>query len=257
VAVAFARLRHEREEALRRVTQVAQVAQRAILREPPPRIAHVRLAGAYVSAVDEALVGGDLYETALTPYGVRVIVGDVRGKGLDAIGLAARVLSAFREHALQFAGVADLARAIDREVAAAVDEEEFVTALLVEFPFEQEVVRIVNCGHHPPLRVSESVEATFLATGPADLPFGLGPAPVEQDFQLRCGDRLLMYTDGLVEARSSSGEEFSLGTRAHVLRQEDLRLAVDALVADLRQHVGDRLTDDLALLLCERLANGR
>lgn len=253
VAVAFVGLRTQREDALRRVTQVAQVAQRAILREPPPRIAHVRIAGAYVSAADEALVGGDLYETALTPFGVRVIVGDVRGKGLEAIGLAARVLSAFRENALQCEAISDLALAIDKDVSANVDDEEFVTGALVEFAFGDELVRIVNCGHHPPLRVSEQLEPTFLASGAADLPFGLGPSAVETEYGMRTGDRLLLYTDGLVEARSATGEEFSLAGRAHVLLQADVRAAVAALLDDLREHVGHRFTDDLAVLLCERL----
>ena len=249
VAVAFSHVRLQREEALRRVAQVAEVAQRAILRQPAPSIGDVRLAARYLSATEEALIGGDLYETAFTPAGVRLIVGDVRGKGLEAVGLAARVLSSFRENALGAETLAELARAVDKDVAAVVSEEEFVTAVLVEFPHGETSAHIVNCGHHPPLRVAPSTPPSFLAAGPADLPLGMGPDIAETVVDLASGDRLLLYTDGLVEARSPRGDDFDLLAHAFVLREGDLEAAVDALIDRLEQHVGHRLSDDIALML--------
>lgn len=249
VAVAFAELREQREEALRRIARVAEVAQRAILREPPSAIGNVRIAARYLSAAEDALIGGDLYETAFTPQGVRLIVGDVRGKGLEAVGLAARVLSAFREHALNCDSLAELARAVDKEVASAVTDEEFVTALLVEFDQDDDGVRLVNCGHHPPLRVSARDHPAFLATGPHDLPLGLGPDITETVVRLDAGDRLLLYTDGLVEARSPNGDDFDLVGHALVLRHDDINKAIDDLLDRLRDHVGHGLTDDVAVML--------
>jgi phosphoserine phosphatase RsbU/P len=86
--------RERRATAMGRLAQVAEVAQEVMLRPPPGVLGHVALAGRYRSASDEALVGGDLYETAFTPYGVRVVIGDVRGKGLEGVRLAASVLAA-------------------------------------------------------------------------------------------------------------------------------------------------------------------
>jgi len=254
VAVAFATLREEREEALQRIAHVADVAQKAILRQPPPRLGPVAIAARYLSAAEEALIGGDLYETAYTPYGVRIIVGDVRGKGLDAVGLAASVLSCFRENMIRARTVGELAQLIDAHVASIVGLEEFVTAVLVELP-EGGGVQIVNCGHHPPLRIGDD-DTSFLMTGEADRPLGLNPACVEQSFPLVGGERLLLYTDGLVEARNDRGEEMSLAQAAALLREGSLEGAIDGLVARLLQHVGGRPADDMAVLLAERVENG-
>jgi Stage II sporulation protein E (SpoIIE) len=81
-------------EELRRI---ADVTQRTLLRPVPERIGPVAAAVAYLAAASGARVGGDFYEVIETPYGLRVILGDVRGNGLDAVGGAAALLGAFRE----------------------------------------------------------------------------------------------------------------------------------------------------------------
>ena len=77
LAVLSARTRVHREHDLRRMTVIAEAAQRALLRALPSAVGSVGFAARYLSATQEALVGGDLYEVAESPYGVRVIVGDV------------------------------------------------------------------------------------------------------------------------------------------------------------------------------------
>ena len=250
VAVWFAHLRVEREQALRRIAHVAEVAQRAILRQPPPEIGSLSMAVRYLSATEEALVGGDLYETAYTVAGVRLIVGDVRGKGLDAVGVAASVLSTFREFVHQAADLGDLARAIDGRLRGTIGAEEFVTAVLVEVP-ERGDITIVNCGHHPPLRLTDR-EHSFLVAGTSDLPLGMGPDCRSWPFELATGDRLLLYTDGLVEARDAAGREFDVLSNADVLCGDDLGASLDELLECVLAHVGQRLDDDLAVLLTER-----
>jgi sigma-B regulation protein RsbU (phosphoserine phosphatase) len=188
IAVAFARIQQQREEALQRISHIAEVAQRAILREPPPHIDGISIAARYLSADEQAVIGGDLYETAFSPYGVRVILGDVRGKGLDAVGIAAGVLSRFRECVLQTPDLVDVARFVDAYVAEAGGPEEFVTAVLAEFAPDRGV-RIVNCGHHPPLRIGDG-KASFIVGEDHDLPLGLGPSPVATRFEFEPGERL-------------------------------------------------------------------
>jgi serine phosphatase RsbU (regulator of sigma subunit) len=251
VAVAFSRSRAEREDALRRIAHVAQVAQRAILRPAPPQVGSLAMAARYVSASEEALVGGDLFETAYTLHGVRLIVGDVRGKGLDAVGVAASVLSTFRERVHQADSLGDLALAIGAALRGHIGAEDFVTAVLVEIP-EVGPVCVANCGHHPPLRVT-SDDVASLAGIETDLPLGLGPEGLEHRFLMDPGDRLLLYTDGLVEARDRRGEEFDLVANADVLRASSLDAALDGLLDRLLSHVGRGLDDDLAVLLTERL----
>ena len=98
-AVIGAHVRTQREQRIRAMTQIATVAQTAIQHPVPAQVAGVALASRYVSASADALVGGDLFDVVATEHGPRIIVGDVRGKGLPAVHTAAAVLSAFRHTA--------------------------------------------------------------------------------------------------------------------------------------------------------------
>src|SRR5262245_38224159 len=88
MAVAGASARHRHEQRLTRMTAIAEAAQLALLPPLPPQMTGVNIAARYRSATCEASVGGDLYEIIPTGLGLRVIIGDVRGKGLDAVRLA-------------------------------------------------------------------------------------------------------------------------------------------------------------------------
>ncbi|HEY1119850.1 MAG TPA: PP2C family protein-serine/threonine phosphatase, partial [Acidimicrobiales bacterium] len=207
LGVQGAALRNQREGRLERMTVIAETAQRAVLRAMPTAIGSVGLAARYVSATAEALVGGDLYEVAATPFGVRVIVGDVRGKGVEAVQTAAAVLGAFRAAAFTASDLAELARTIDETLARMIGDEEFVTAIVGEFHGDR--VTLANCGHHPPLLVVGS-DVTAADTGEPALPLGLGARPVLTEHPWPVGARVLFYTDGLIETRDRSGEFFPL-----------------------------------------------
>lgn len=251
LATLSASIRERREARLRRLTVIAEAAQRAVLRATPTAIGTVGFATRYVSATEEAMVGGDLYEIAATPFGVRVIVGDVRGKGLPAVQTAASVLGAFRQAAFVEPDVAALAREIDDVVARLIDDEEFVTAILLEL--HDETVRMANCGHHPPLLV-DAEGARLLDTGDPTTPIGLHPDPVLVELPWRAQARLLLFTDGLVEARDATGEFFPLEAEAALLRGRSLEDALDEMLARLRAYAGRRLPDDVALVLVENRA---
>lgn len=248
VAVQSAALRARRESRLHRMTVIAETAQRAVLRAMPTGIGSVGLAARYVSATAEALVGGDLYEVAATPYGVRVIVGDVRGKGLEAVQTAASVLGAFRASAFTEPDVARLARAIDETLRWLVDDEEFVTAIVGEFDGYR--VRLANCGHHPPLLIDGDGVVT-VDTGEPTVPLGMGSDPIVSDHSWPAGARMLFYTDGLVEARDRRGEFFPLDEHAPDLGEGSVEAALDRLIDQLLDFSGHRTNDDLALVLAE------
>ncbi|HEX2274541.1 MAG TPA: PP2C family protein-serine/threonine phosphatase [Acidimicrobiales bacterium] len=248
--VVGAHWRERRERDLARVTRVAEVAQLAILRPIPNRVGPVAFATRYVSAAEQAFIGGDLYEVVPGGEGVRVVVGDVRGKGLEAVHLAALVLGAFREAASVEQALEQVAAAVDRAVAGEIALEDFVTALFVEFLPGGEV-RVVNCGHHPPLRLTDKT-AEYLTPGEACPPLGLAPDFVVEAHRLKRGDRLLLYTDGLVEARSRDRRFFELAPDVLAsLGRRSLDTALENLVAQVLRHSGGRLDDDLALLLAE------
>lgn len=248
VAVQNAALRERREERLQRMTVIAETAQRAVLRSMPTAIGSVGLAARYVSAAAEALVGGDLYEVAETPFGVRVIVGDVRGKGLEAVQTAATVLGAFRAAAFTEPDPGALAMRIDETMSRILGDEEFVTAIVGQFQGDR--VTLANCGHHPPLFL-QSGQATTVDTGEPTVPLGLGSVPTLSEHPWPRGARMLFYTDGLVEARDDRGEFFALDEYAAELGDGTVEEALDRLVARLLAYTGQALQDDMALVLAE------
>jgi sigma-B regulation protein RsbU (phosphoserine phosphatase) len=246
----LAHRRIQQEQLLLRVTRIAEVAQQTILRPIPPRMGRVALAVRYLSATEDALVGGDFYEAAVTRHGLRVLVGDVKGKGLEAVQLAAVVLASFRAAATRPPGLVELAAELDHSMRPQLGEEDFVTAVLAQFSRHGQL-QLVNCGHPPPLRFrAGTVER--LARAEPTTPLGLDPAPTIQRFTLAATDRVLLYTDGLVEARAPDGRPFELdGQIQAVGAASSLSGALDGLVARLLDHAGGRLDDDLALVLAQ------
>jgi serine phosphatase RsbU (regulator of sigma subunit)/anti-sigma regulatory factor (Ser/Thr protein kinase) len=238
------------EGRLEAVTRVADAAQRAILPSPPAAIGGLSLAARYVSATAEALVGGDLYEVVRRPGAVRLLIGDVRGKGLEAVRNATIVLGEFRAAAEDIDDLVAVAVQLDRRLSGHLDLEDFVTALVAEIA-DDGAFTLVSCGHPPALLISAAGIVTVDV--PFALPLGLGTAPFSVTGRLEPGDRLLLYTDGLVEARGAEGAFPDVTALVQPLRTEaDLGKALDGVLDAVGAWTGDGLGDDLALLAVER-----
>jgi serine phosphatase RsbU (regulator of sigma subunit) len=261
--------RARQDQRLADVTSVAEAAQRALLRPLPCQVGPLELRVVYLAAAAEARVGGDLYEVTRTQFGIRLIVGDVRGKGLDAVEIAADVLGVFREVAHEVYTLAEVARRIDASLARrpAAPLEEFVTAVLAEIDPGAGSLTVYNCGHPPPLVLSPGSgtrgedgtgrppRVTTVDVPAPALPLRLmalgGTSGAERTVALQPGDALLLYTDGVTEARDRHGEFYPLEERAAALAAgtgPDADL-LDRLRDDLIRHVGAPLDDDAALLL--------
>lgn len=250
LAVLAAVIRTRRENSL---IMISERVQHAILRPLPAELGGMAFASHYQSATRTALVGGDLYDIAMTQFGPRLIIGDVKGKGLDAVGRCAAVLATFRELAFAEAGLTGLAEKMNARLSTDMAAEDFVTVILAEFaPGE---VRIVNCGHHPPVKLASGGGGLqLMAPDEFVPPLGLNPHPARQDIDLKPGDRLLFYTDGLVETRDRAGRFFGLDDQvATALALPDLEAAVKGVVRLLLEHAGDDLADDVLLVLSEPL----
>ena len=170
VVASFGRRRRERE--LAAFKAIAETAQQILLRPVPRRIPPVDIAVRYVSAATSARIGGDLYEAIAADGGVRLIVGDVLGKGLPAARTAAVVLGAFREAAYDAVDLAQIATRIEASLEHQEAEQEFVTAVLAQISDDGSQVEILNCGHPSPLLVRD-VAVTALEPGEVSLPLGL------------------------------------------------------------------------------------
>ncbi|MFD8418685.1 PP2C family protein-serine/threonine phosphatase [Streptomyces sp. NPDC059466] len=253
-------LRGRRERVLAAVRSVAEAAQHALLTPIPETVGPFRVAVRYSAAAAEARIGGDLYALVSTPYGVRLIVGDVRGKGLPAVGTAALVLGVFREAAYDEPDLLAVVGRIERSLARNLGGDDFVTAVVAGYG-QAGHLEVVNCGHAPPLlvRASGSVVAVE-PTHPAP-PLGLralsGEVPSLQVLPFADGDQLLLYTDGVTEARNHDREFYPLaeGLARHMC--DEPARTLDALHDELLAYVGGRLHDDAALLLLRKPAASR
>ncbi|MFY1633479.1 PP2C family protein-serine/threonine phosphatase [Solwaraspora sp. WMMB335] len=257
VSIYVARSRNLREARLRRMTEIAEVAQHAVLRPPPPRLDDVALAARYLSASEAANVGGDLFAAVASPYGVRLVIGDACGKGLQAVQMAATVMGAFRQSAFvqpELAAVAaDLDQAVSRDAAGTGQPAQFVTAALVEL--SGDTLTLINCGHPAPALRQVSGVLEILEPTDRYPPLGLrrdAPQPHRLIRPWRPGDRLLLYTDGLVEARNGGGDVLAATPLIACLQLPDREEVLDRIVAELQRHAGGQTNDDAALLLAER-----
>ncbi|MCX4767123.1 serine/threonine-protein phosphatase [Streptomyces sp. NBC_01275] len=202
---------------------IAEAAQRALVPPVPDRVGPVRCAGLYRAAERGTLVGGDFFDVRESVHGVRAVLGDVRGHGLAAVATVASLLGAFREAALDQPDLAAVAARLDRRLvvdsARVAHAELFATAVLLEFTPTADAVRIVVCGHPPPvlLRDGTAVEVDVVPW----TPLGLGLPDITplttRTVPLRAGDRLFLASDGVWEARDTTGAFYPLTARLPAL----------------------------------------
>ena len=183
IAAAVATIRQRQAARIAELLRLAAVAQQAVLRPLGPQVGSLAVAGRYISATAAADIGGDLYEALDTPYGVRIIIGDVRGKGLDAVRLASIVLGSYRHVAYERADLRAIVTDLDRAVARSVGDEDFVTAALVEE--RGGTLTIVNCGHPAPLLLRRGQVIALEPPAPAP-PLGFMPVARPRVERLAC-----------------------------------------------------------------------
>ncbi|GGR20167.1 membrane protein [Streptomyces roseolus] len=247
-------MRRRREAELASVRSIAEVAQRVLLRPVPRQAGELLVAVSYTAAVAEARIGGDLYEVVTFAGGVRVIVGDVQGKGLDAVETAADVLGAFREAAHDEPDLTGVSARLERAMDRTLQDERFVTAVIAELRPDR-AMALLNYGHPAPLLIDSAGTVRSLEPGTPAPPLGLGlglggvesPEPLTVEFAP--GDQLLLYTDGVIEARDRHGAFYPLVDRLGLLDADSPELALQGLHGDIVKHTGGPLGDDAAMLL--------
>jgi hypothetical protein len=248
------------EAEIDRLRSTATALQRQILRPLPQRDELVRVDGVYEPVQEDRLVGGDIYDVASTVHGTRVLIGDVQGKGVAALGAGIAVIGAFREAAHREPTLPGLVAAMEAatlrqnaDAAHAGEPERFVTALVLCFGTEAEV-RAVDCGHLPayllgtggpsPVRLAE----VGVPLGLADL---VDTPRRESRFAFPPEATLVLYTDGLSEARDGDGGFYPLEQRLGLFAGLTPGGLARALSQDVREYARSR-QDDLAILVVRR-----
>lgn len=254
-------LRIRREQDLRRVRSTAVALQRQVLRPLPVLTDRVIVDGVYLPVEQDRLVGGDIYEAVASPYGTRLLFGDVQGKGLPAIGAAFATLGAFRDAALReptlTALVDDLERAVVHHNVFAQqsgEPERFVTALILGIDASADT-QAVNCGHPPPYLLNTEA-VTPVQLGDPGVPLGLADlAPNPRTvawFPFLPGATLLACSDGVTEARSSTGAFYPLEERLRAWTDVSPWEVAHHLAKDVSQHTAGEQRDDITALVVRR-----
>jgi len=229
---------------------IADTLQSAILTVPED-IRGIEISHLYLSATEAAKVGGDFYDFFELEGGrVGFIIGDVSGKGLKAAATTSIVKSTVRAFAYKYNDPAEVLSEANDVIARQLDSGLFVTAIYGIVDLATGLVTMTSAGHPDPFVCrAESYEQAIAKRNP---PLGIFDGIGFDSFEakLNPGDTLVLYTDGLVEAKRGSellGEE----RVSEVLSGPDLVTTndiIEALISSAREFTGNQLSDDMALV---------
>ena len=198
-------------------------------------------------------VGGDFFEFLPLPDNrLAMAIGDASGKGLAAALMISNVQSSLRTAAwLTGNNPAAALVAVNRQVYGASLEDRYATLFYGVFDRATHTLRYVNAGHPPPVILRRDGSMRWLETGGA--PVGIFPdwSYEEGSVQLRPGDRLLAYTDGVIEAVSPDGEEWGVEGILSAAAESDAPSAEDlvhAVFTSMDEFSGGRQIDDATVV---------
>jgi hypothetical protein len=202
--------------------------------------------------------GGDAFDYAVDDGVLHVGVLDAMGHGLAAAGVAAFALSAYRHSRRRGYGLLETYAAMDDAVGEQFPDERYVTAVIAQLDLEAGRLSWISAGHPPPLIIRDGRLSRTLTAPPA-APLGIpldGPPPTVAEESLEPGDLLLLYTDGLTEARHPDGHMFTvLGLGEFVEREAAAGQTAPETLRRLRHAIVERqpgqLRDDATAVLVE------
>jgi hypothetical protein len=201
-------------------------------------------------------VAGDAFDYSVNGRTAHVAIFDAMGHGLEASRMANVAVGSYRNSRRGGADDVGALIALDDAIATQFGDARFVTAQLASLDLDDGVLTIVNAGHPPPLRLGGDGGVHVVACPPT-VPAGLGVRPTPTVVTLEPGDSMLFRTDGIVDARSPSGEFFGDDRLTSLVEgliaermppAEVLRRALHAVLA----HEAGRAGDDATLLLLRR-----
>jgi sigma-B regulation protein RsbU (phosphoserine phosphatase) len=242
------------QERLERELQLAMEIQQRFQPTAPPTVPGYELQGISFPCYE---IGGDYYDFIEREDGRLVIaLGDVSGKGTAAALLMSSLHAAVHAQAGSHETLVETISAVNRYLADNIPPNRFVTLFYAELDPASGTLSFLNAGHNPPLIVHAAGTVEQLASGGLPLGIKRDAEYREGRTQLQLGDVLVIYSDGVTEAASPSGEEFG-PTRLY----EVVSRNIDASAAGVRDRIESALTkfsqgtqaaDDITLVIVKR-----
>ncbi|MFD8891646.1 SpoIIE family protein phosphatase [Streptomyces sp. NPDC059566] len=226
--------------------QAALTLQRSLTNSALPEVPGLELTGRYLPASDHD-VGGDWFDAIPLPGGrTGLVIGDVMGHGVHAAAVMGQLRTAVRTLARHDVPPAQLLRSLDA-VVADLGEDEMATCVYAVHDAASGICVIARAGHPPPAVVTPDGSITFL-DGPPGTPLGAGGQDFRtEEVRLPPGSLLVLYTDGLIEARDRDLDE-GMAQLAGALRRVDQPLE-ELCEGILRLLLPSAQQDDVAVLL--------
>jgi DNA-binding response OmpR family regulator len=247
------RIARERAVALTVERRISRTLQRTLLPERLPNDPGIALHAWHLAAEHELIVGGDWYDVIETAAGLWLVIGDVAGHGVAAAAQAGQLRHSLRVYAHEGYGLADSLRRLN-ELVTQTELTDMATMCIVALDSRSDAVRIVSAGHPPPLMLPAEGPARLATRANGVVLGAIGASYQEETMEFAAGDRLVLYTDGLVERPGETiddGLDRLVNIADGVAGLEPLRMHL------VRTLVGDAPPrDDVALLLAERRADG-
>jgi sigma-B regulation protein RsbU (phosphoserine phosphatase) len=247
-----------------RELEIAASIQRNLLQRVVPETPGARLVPQQRQA---NLVGGDWYDVDVNEKLLTVAVGDASGKGIGAALMATVALSALRAERASGASPAQIVARVNTALRDATDSDSFTTMLYVTLDCSTGQVQYLNMGHPAPFLLrpthAEGLAARgYYLEGSRNRAVGWfeDPGFTETPVRLEPGDRMVLFTDGFIEAKSADGDVFGdqrLAAALTKLAPLDTADIADELVREVESFAAGKLDDDLTMLVLEYLGDGQ
>jgi len=240
--------------ALSRELELARSIQQSLLPRNMPDVPGLRFAGSYLPM---SAVAGDIYEILPLRSGrMLVVVADVSGHGVPAALIASMVKIAVAAEADRYDTPGEILTGINRALTGKF-ESAYITACCAVFDPQRDVVCYALAGHPPPFLRRADGRIEPLDCGGTVLAFMPSSVYQTSEVSFEVGDRLLVYTDGLTEARRANDEEF-FGDAELARVLASIRASDDLMASVLDAHrrwIGPdaALSDDVSLVVVERI----
>ena len=246
-------MQEDLEKALSKEHYLAETIQKALIPDIPEVTDGLIIGKTYAPAFAEDRMGGDFFDVfSPNAQQVSLVIGDVSGKGVKAAVLTSIVRRTIRAYSYEDPSPKHLIEKLNDVVASEVAPEEFATLFYGLWDMKQHSLSFVNAGHEPPLYLASS-ESEAKELPSSGIPIGAlhGELYSEHSLKLSSGDRLLLYTDGVTEARGDKDffgleavKDFFVANR-HLSPSEFTAQLMDRL----KEYSNDHLRDDVAVLL--------